>query len=1488
MKLQQYKKGVALIVSMVMMFSILPLHVFATPTIDENSETVIDVAPIDQDASVEQDMPKEVEPKPITAAGGKIYMWLSSDSDTGKEVLYERNFNKQDPITEGQLLEGFPKKLSVLTYETVMSGSSDFEEIDFTWECDVDFSTHTSSDTSFIYKAVPQDGYTWYTGVTVPTITVTVSNTIYGFGYNNDYLDSHFIIAVNGSGKVSFEMPQTLKHKNSPTLNYDHYPEINISTWDWTLKSTTSNKTTGSSYKQFTVDYPAGEYIYELQLKDGWSLANDTVELPLKKVIYAGADGGVPTYTITGTPTLDINSEHLDYVEHTYHAYNTYVENYPLNSQLYEKHAEDGYLPPFLRFNVTNNITSGTKTIEVPITWEVQGDEYAPNAGKPSSGENWWDYKPAVPAVVMPVGEYKYTAILPTEYNRFQLENDGSDFETTIHVKDSSFIIDDSNEFLPRTLVVDQYDIMEENVFEFTLEGDISMEGNSVNPYYGGRVDVSSPAIDTSVAGTFEVPYDIDKISSMRNIFQANYNGFIDARTIIHSKTKSNGDPMVVAPTITVTVNPKTYADGQFVKWAYDILNQVGGYHHEAVLMKGDELDFLQFDPTMPMKYYTFDDANKKLVEKSIEVAIKQESGRWVGNPDTGGYWEYYYDKDYAWLNEAGINMDNWHESNMNTIGATATFTPTYVGDARMGTLPDGIVMPEITITIVGSGSDEVSAIYPAFGSGTEMDPYIYYMQKGQVGQLYTPKDGTNELIGIDEVKNTESLTKYTYWGGHSRNVSIDSDTDVIIANTAGSDPIIFDSAPVETNKYKGRDACAWVYVIDPLMTPLNPEGYDQGSNVTEMLDKAHHELDATKSATWSDGGIEEAEIIFDINAIEPSNADIIFMIDISRSMTDSWGALENGLRQTASYIFQEGNAGNNRIAVVPYANDTTGAFNFVNNYASYQQAVSGIMKNKPDYTDYSAHVPALVHANSFAKLREPSSVDRPLYLFYLSDGGNNDYMDDEPNHYTPNQKATKDNALNSLEDIEGSVRTSVTLGGQSGFVQEFASNPSLVFEQDRGDATANYVQMMQTTIGGIHNVIITDEINENWTVNQAKLDSLGLQHGVEPTVATDSSGTQTVTINAGNLPYGVKHSYIIPITIKEASKPTGGKTVTYPTNASAEIDYKNSLFVEKKLTDDSTITPAPDTIEKPTLSLPSDPSNTAYKVIYDANGGTGVTEDTKQYKQGDLVTVKQNGFTYAGKHFMSWNTASDGSGTSYNPLSHATNTLRMGTANVTLYAQWREDRPTPPVGGTTYTVTYKDGVNETVFEDNIHSHIASGSQTPQFSEGTPIRSGYTFIGWDPIVAENVTKDAIYTAQWRKNSTDVEKTYYQIEIQVEGSGIVNPDGGDDSKVQVEKGHNQKFTMTPSEGWYVVDVLVDGVSVGALTSYEFENVQKDYRIKVIFKEIADPSDPTDLTDPEIGIPSTGDATNVMMWITLALLSGLLLFVGYKKNVRNKKS
>lgn len=79
-------------------------------------------------------------------------------------------------------------------------------------------------------------------------------------------------------------------------------------------------------------------------------------------------------------------------------------------------------------------------------------------------------------------------------------------------------------------------------------------------------------------------------------------------------------------------------------------------------------------------------------------------------------------------------------------------------------------------------------------------------------------------------------------------------------------------------------------------------------------------------------------------------------------------------------------------------------------------------------------------------------------------------------------------------------------------------------------------------------------------------------------------------------------------------------------------------------------------------------------------------------------------------------------------------------TEDVTYVAQWEEVK-------TEFTVTYIDGVNGTVFEDES-TVVKEGEVTPEYSKEIT-RYGYVFDGWLPEVAPTVTENVTYIAQWK-------------------------------------------------------------------------------------------------------------------------------------------
>ena len=144
-------------------------------------------------------------------------------------------------------------------------------------------------------------------------------------------------------------------------------------------------------------------------------------------------------------------------------------------------------------------------------------------------------------------------------------------------------------------------------------------------------------------------------------------------------------------------------------------------------------------------------------------------------------------------------------------------------------------------------------------------------------------------------------------------------------------------------------------------------------------------------------------------------------------------------------------------------------------------------------------------------------------------------------------------------------------------------------------------------------------------------------------------------------------------------------------------------------------------------------------------------------------------------------------------------------------------------------------------------NNTASPTKVP-----TPLPdTGYKFIGWKQNGKVNLYtsaelkkmsfyKDTTFTAVFEKIDDDqpiVEKRY-TIEATAHKGGEISPDG----IYKVYKYSDKTYTITADKGYKIYDVVVDGVSVGAVHTYTFERVTEDHTIEVYFAKL--PTDPDD--------------------------------------------
>ena len=145
-----------------------------------------------------------------------------------------------------------------------------------------------------------------------------------------------------------------------------------------------------------------------------------------------------------------------------------------------------------------------------------------------------------------------------------------------------------------------------------------------------------------------------------------------------------------------------------------------------------------------------------------------------------------------------------------------------------------------------------------------------------------------------------------------------------------------------------------------------------------------------------------------------------------------------------------------------------------------------------------------------------------------------------------------------------------------------------------------------------------------------------------------------------------------------------------------------------------STATPTPTPVSTTTFTV-------TYKISSDATGSVPV--DSQTYAAGANVTVLGNTGNLAktGYTLYGWNTAADGTGTTYFPG----NTFVMGSANVSLYAAWTI---------ASYKVIYDGNGNTGGYAPSYassYSYYAGYDAYVLDNTGPYVKTGYTFSGWN-------------------------------------------------------------------------------------------------------------------------------------------------------------
>lgn len=165
------------------------------------------------------------------------------------------------------------------------------------------------------------------------------------------------------------------------------------------------------------------------------------------------------------------------------------------------------------------------------------------------------------------------------------------------------------------------------------------------------------------------------------------------------------------------------------------------------------------------------------------------------------------------------------------------------------------------------------------------------------------------------------------------------------------------------------------------------------------------------------------------------------------------------------------------------------------------------------------------------------------------------------------------------------------------------------------------------------------------------------------------------------------------------------------------------------------------------------------------------------------------------------------------------------------------------------YTVVYLDSSNNALRAPTFLKLKAGESDTVTAPEIT----GYTISGSNSKTVTAKAGDTYtITFTYTKNNTSgggssggggggssSTVSSYTIKASAGNGGIISPSGN----VSVKRGEDQSFHINPINGYRISDVIVDGKSVGAVSTYTFDSVKANHTIQVKFVKynsiVADP-------------------------------------------------
>jgi hypothetical protein len=101
------------------------------------------------------------------------------------------------------------------------------------------------------------------------------------------------------------------------------------------------------------------------------------------------------------------------------------------------------------------------------------------------------------------------------------------------------------------------------------------------------------------------------------------------------------------------------------------------------------------------------------------------------------------------------------------------------------------------------------------------------------------------------------------------------------------------------------------------------------------------------------------------------------------------------------------------------------------------------------------------------------------------------------------------------------------------------------------------------------------------------------------------------------------------------------------------------------------------------------------------------------------------------------------------------------------------------------------------------------------------------------LISLNLIGDPATRPAFNRDNSDLE-VIHMVTAGDDSGGEISPAG----EILAFDDENKTFTITPANGYTILDVTVDGNSQGEITTYTFNNISKDHTIIAYFESIDD--------------------------------------------------